>query len=367
MLSTAVVPPLGVYVVWHPRFGDGRQLAESLFSELCADVRQTTARHLRIPIRFRTALETDIPAQIDFDRFRRSAVFVLYDAEAAADEDWRNYLDSVASSAPSSAIVVPICFTKPEFLPPQLDQNNAIRVDDTAREGWGPLVRNRVLHALCRFLDPDESKVLVFLSHAKADGRETATAIKKYLDGTAWLDNFFDEADIPDGSRFAEVIMEAADTAPALLAIQTDGYSSREWCRLEVLEAKRCGVPVVVLSAMEKREDRAFPYLGNTPVLRWNGATSLPDIVGTLLRQVLSRRFFSLRIDHIAQLRGESIPECRFEPPELLTALLKSHGDGPVGYVYVYPDPPIGTEELELLNLLDPKHEPVTPTMWWAS
>ena len=367
MPSTPAIPPLGVYVVWHPRFDAGHALAESVFYELCADVRQTTARNIFIPVRFRSALPGDTPPTIDFEAFGRSAIFVLYDTEAAADEQWRNYLDALTDSAPPSAFIVPICFTQPDYLPPRLGQNNAVRADNIPDDERWPLVRNRVLHALCRLLDPEKKKVLVFLSHAKADGRESARAIKEYLDGRAWLDNFFDEADIPDGSRFAEVVIQAADTAPVLLAIQTDGYSAREWCRLEVLEAKRHDVPVVVLSAMTTREDRAFPYLGNTPVLRWRGADSLPDIVGMLLRQVLRRRFFSLRVGYVAQLRGESIPEFRFEPPELLTALLESHGDGAPEHVYLYPDPPIGGEELELLSLLDPQHEPVTPTMWWAS
>jgi len=49
------------------------------------------------------------------------------------------------------------------------------------------------------------------------------------------LDYFFDAADIPSGTRFAEFMTEYAGSLPALLAIQTDSYASREWCRLEVL------------------------------------------------------------------------------------------------------------------------------------
>ncbi len=54
-------------------------------------------------------------------------------------------------------------------------------------------------------------------------------------------------------------------------------------------------------------------------------------------------------------------------PPELLTALLLrlEVAPEPVG-VYLYPDPPLGTEELQLLTYLDRTLEPVTPTMLMA-
>jgi len=360
-------PPLGVYVVWHPRFEPGPVLAQALFRELCADVERTTARNLNVPVRFRTADEGSVPPSIDFGLFQRSAVFVLFDSEMAADAEWRDYIESVASAATSTSVVIPVCFTRTEYLPPTLGSSNGIIVKMTDSEEAWAVLRNRVLHDLCRLLDDDNTKVLVFLSHAKADGREMAMTIKEHLDGHEWLDNFFDEADIPDGSRFADVIVQAAGMAPVLLAIQTDDYSSREWCRLEVLEAKRRDVPVVVLSAMAVREDRAFPYLGNTPVLRWRGAESLVDLVGMLLRQVLRRRYFSARVEHVSQLREEALPEHRFEAPELLTALLGIHLADEPSHAYVYPDPPLGAEELELVRMLDPRHDPVTPTTWLSS
>ena len=51
-------------------------------------------------------------------------------------------------------------------------------------------------------------------------------------------------------------------------------------------------------------------------------------------------------------------------PPELLTALAFRSADAAAdtGNLVLYPDPPLGTEELAVLAELDPNLRPVTPT-----
>src|SRR6185295_282946 len=65
----------------------------------------------------------------------------------------------------------------------------------------------------------------------------------------------------------------------ALVAVLTDTWSSREWCRREVLEAKLAARPLVVVDALEARVIRLFPYLGNAVTLRWRAAIASPDVV----------------------------------------------------------------------------------------
>ena len=77
------------------------------------------------------------------------------------------------------------------------------------------------------------------------------------------------------GLPFADFLQQSVEDIPILLAIQTDTYGSREWCRLEVLEAKKRSVPIVVLTATERGEARSFPYMGNVPVIRWTDTLSL--------------------------------------------------------------------------------------------
>jgi hypothetical protein len=53
-----------------------------------------------------------------------------------------------------------------------------------------------------------------------------------------------------------------------MVAIHTDSYSSREWCRREIIEAKRWNVPLVVANGISNLDERGFPYMGNVPVVR---------------------------------------------------------------------------------------------------
>jgi hypothetical protein len=252
-------------------------------------------------------------------------------------------------------------------LPPVLRELQAIRLNGVPDAQQECTLLNDVIHDLCRLLDPAAAKVRVFLSHAKQDGLEITTNVRRYLHEVARLDEFFDAADIPDGTRFAEFVSKCAGSLPALLAIQTDTYASREWCRIEVLEAKRHHVPIVVLSAVQGREARSFPYIGNTPVVRWFDETSLPAVVRALLGEVLRHRYFPRRVEAICEQYSLNPERQVFAcPPELLTALIfraETKASGAVSGRYLYPDPPLGSEELQLLKQFDPDIEPVTPTI----
>jgi len=375
---------LAVYVVWHPECQQASGYARTIFKTLCANPAVPASRGLGLPVKFRTAISgEETPARIPFGEAQHTAVFVFADDELVADPSWRSYADGLVDAAGSTDdLVVPIGITAMRNLPPKLATLQAIRLngasgapeDPAAQDDPGAhretLLLNDVMHDLCQLLDPRDAgvkvKVKVFLSHAKADGLRITRLIRDYLRDVARLEEFFDTDDIPDGARFAELLREQAGSLPALLAIQTDSYASREWCRLELLEAKRGRVPIVVLSALQNRESRSFPYIGNVPVVRWRGDESLPVVVGALLGEVLRDRYFPRRAEGICQYHG-LVPERQVfsYPPELVTLLavrdsIRTTGKAPVRYLY--PDPPLGTEELQLLHDLEPGIEPVTPT-----
>jgi len=365
-------PALVVYVVWHPDSDGSAELARAIFRELCADPDVPARRGHGIPVRFRTSVSPDeAPAPIPFGAAKHTAVFVLADDKLVADPAWREYVAALADETSPTDLVVAAAMTAPSNLPPGLDAVQAIRLHDVAPEAQEGELLNNVKNDLCRLLDPNAKKVRVFLSHAKRDGLEITTNVRRHLHEKAKLDDFFDAADIPDGARFAEFISETAGSLPVLLAIHTDSYGSREWCRLEVLEAKRRRVPIVVLSAIQIGEARSFPYIGNVPVVCWRDESSLPAVVGALLGEVLRDRYFPERVRAICRQRGISLEHEVFTyPPELLTVLSYRvdtlAAGGTVGR-YLYPDPPLGVEELLLLNQLDPEIDPVTPTVLWAT
>jgi hypothetical protein len=72
----------------------------------------------------------------------------------------------------------------------------------------------------------------------------------------------------PPGFDFTEEIRENIKRS-AILAWQSDEYSSRPWCNIELLVAKECLRPIVVVLGIKEGEERSFPYLGNEDD-RWN-------------------------------------------------------------------------------------------------
>ena len=364
--------PLAVYVVWHPAAQEAAKFARAIFRECCADPDMPARRGLGIPVWFRTSVSpTSAPPLVLFGKAKRTAVFVLADDNLVAEPAWRDYVSNLTKSVTSSDVIVGVALTSVSCLPPTLAAVQAIRLLDCDPADREAELLNNVKNDLCCLLKPEAEKVKVFLSHAKQDGLSITMEVRRYLHERTKLDDFFDATDVPDGARFAEFITENAASLPVLLAVQTDTYGSRDWCRLEVLEAKRQRVPISVLAAIQRGEARSFPYLGNVPVVCWHGPASLPLVVGVLLGEVLRARYFPERVRAICLQRGINMThEVFIYPPELVTVL--SHrvetlaAGGTLGR-YLYPDPPLGAEELLLLRQFDPNIDPVTPTVLWAT
>ena len=188
-------------------------------------------------------------------------------------------------------------------------------------------------------------------STSRATGKNSkgvAEAIRYWLYQNSALSSFLDVYDLPAGLPFPDVIDHHIGKS-ILLAIYTDSYSSREWCRREVLEAKRKGVPMIVVDCLHTGDERAFPYLGNVPVVRMDPVAKdrLPEIAGRLLDEVL--------LDFLWRCRVEAIPERRpgtmflARPPELVSIATLTGGRDE-RRVVVYPDPPLDDEEMRLLH-----------------
>ncbi len=216
--------------------------------------------------------------------------------------------------------------------------------------------------------------VRVFISHAKADGADIAAAIRNHIHSDTSLKSFFDANDIAVGYRFSSELLAAIEES-AMICVQTDHYATREWCLWEVISAKRLDRPVVVVNAVSDREPRSFPYIGNVPTIRWqfdgqHHKQLIQDILDMTLFEVLGIRFRELFQKALIKEFGlPSDTAAVGHPPELFT-ILKMGGDGSQDgnperesrYV-VYPDPPLGDEELGLLRQMAPRIHFVTPTM----
>jgi hypothetical protein len=358
---------LGVYVVWHKAYADGAHHADALFRWLCGDPTKPSDRGIGIPVRFRTTIgSVDGLKPINYDPASRNAVVVLIDDEMVAAH-WDSYLVNLLDARRGGRdIVIPVAIAKSAMhLDSRITAHNLFRLDEYSAEEITERLITRVTRVLCQLLAESQDKPQVFLSHSKSDGVTITLKVRRYLHEEVGIADFFDTTDIPDGDQFADVLKNAVGNSSVLLVTLTDIYGSREWCREEVLTAKRKYVPIVVLSAVDKEEARSFPYLGNIPVVRWTDSSDgLGRLVRVLLREVVRAKYFPLRVNAALSRYGIELCGRPFVyPPELLTALLLRSGRlAEETITYLYPDPPLGGEELDLIKELDPNLTPITLT-----
>jgi TIR domain-containing protein len=150
-----------------------------------------------------------------------------------------------------------------------------------------------------------------------------------HLQATQPVSAWVDSGQIEAGTNFAAAIENGVHDA-AVLALVTSNYSSRTWCRREILF-----------------DIRSFPYIGNVSMVAWShgGAQRSVDL---LLKE-------QLRHLHVRKLLESSREPGDFvlpAPPELTTITSL-----PTGGKVLYPDPPLGDEEVEVLKALDHRIE----------
>lgn len=419
-------PALIVHVVWHPRCGDAATIAQRMFHTLCAWPERPSASRLGLPVRLWTG-DADAPDSppppLPPERADRSLVVALVDIEWLSSEQWVGWLrdehERLAASDVHDLLIVGLTESVTSF-DENFTRSNMVRAWDLDPSRLERGVTNAILHNLCRHLADDDAPVAVFLSHAKVDGESLARSVQRHLSEETQLGKFFDTNDIAQGSTFADVIDEAiAAPDTAMLVIRTDAYSSRAWCRREVLRAKELMVPMVVLDATRRGPSRAFPYLGNARIITMPSEVvfepegEIPDLpvdlgdrlVGATLRTVLRHRYFRHRVDDLTSLSGRTPAWTVFpRAPELLTVLHhqnrltarvaandenqaafdestleepkktskrkkqknkkqknKKHENNKIRDTIVYPDPPLGAEELDVLRSAVPGFEFRTP------
>lgn len=381
--------PLSVFIVWHPDYLEGQQMADFLYSVLCRDSSKPLIRSMGIPVYFRSTKSENKnqPIAIDFAESEFTAVIALVSDEFVVDKEYGNYLDKIfdeCNYVSDKRRIYPIAISKNAFnVSAKLSPINFIRAKSNSndcntetKENIFSQIKSPVLHELSRLLmnmkkatDEIDSLTIsppikLFISHSKHDeSKLDAARFRDYINSQTQLKTFFDTNDIAYGSNFGDEIKKAAHKhESALVVFQSDSYSDREWCRIEVLEAKSAGCPIVIVNAIENGEKRAFPYLGNYPSIRFK--SNFLDIIDLTLEQVLFNLYTKLFIDSLTTLYGIKADRILSTSPELFNFIqLKAQGlrEGENFGLVVYPDPPLGSEEMEILNKLDSNFHFITP------
>lgn len=385
--------PLNIYVVWHPDFKDGKRYADLIYKTFNRDTEFALGRNLNIPVFYRSEPnpEYKAPIPIPYKEADSNAVIALLDDEIYISDGWERYIElEILEKIYEDPLcrLYPIAFSKKgasiaedQLSRLQFIRTDSIKNDDKEKEfqaRWR-VIRSRLLHDFSRLLynmnSVGESKeqeknnkvgynaqknppVSLFLSHAKSDGVDLAKELKRHIQDEHQMDTFFDANDIATSYRFDNQIIEEFNENTAVIAVLSDKYATREWCKLEISTAKRKKCPLVVVLQIEKGEIRSFPYLGNVPSLLWNN--NLQDIIDLILVQVLNTRFSQKYLDKHIKLYGlKSEYQCMTysNPPELFNYLdileENKRNTKKVGLV-IYPDPPLAGEEQKILQEVMP-------------
>lgn len=340
--------PLLVHLLFHPESAPARELARTIHQQLNEDA---ILPGLRVPTVFCPVADgSRPPARCRLDQAQRSFVVPLADNRLSIDDDWCRFVANVWESCQGSPHrCVPVQLEKHAW---PLD--NRLKGVSFARAFMQPDAESRtaftvrrVVIELCRYLlnlgspnDVSAAPTRLFLSHTKFDLNvepKVTQQLIQYLTADQPVEAWVDSGDIPAGSEFGKAIEKGVERT-SLLVVLTDQYATREWCRREVLLAKKHQRPVAVINALTKHEVRSFPYLGNVPVIRWDGSPQ--KAVDVMLKETLHHLHTAIVLENCQQ--PGDVPSVR--PPELATLV----GLAP-GTTVLYPDPPIGEEETQLL------------------
>ncbi len=323
---------------------------------------------------------------IDWDASGATAVVVLMDRFFAAQGAWVDYVRELAEEADARGFacrVFPVAMES-EVLN-ALDGQLPIQALDWTEFATSDSDRERrliceLLHQFCRMLryrlrpkpyqpatldDYMREKVRIFISYRRDDqqGRETARRIHEWVHSNSDLDTFFDVVSVPPGVPFSEVIYDAIPDS-VMVVCYSDSYSSSQWCRREVVEAKRHGIPMIVLDCLQDMDPRMFPYLGNVPVIRVDPEQGCPwaeRVVTVLLEEVFRDLLWKCRVAPFEHEDAGVAFTSRKPELCLLAAFSRSGRTRPS---VVYPGPSIGAEEERLFADIDPSVQLHTLDDW---
>ena len=372
--------------MWHPSFQGGRDVADRLRRHFGRDLYGAIdASHgISVLERSEPAPSAPTPLPISWDDSEFTAVVVLVESALVDDHEWADYVRGIAQTAERSGLPA-------SLFPVMMDRRGTelgVAQQALRWDLWGPPVADRfrrltsdLAHEFCRMLrhrldklrgtgsgaTPLErylDKLRVFISHSKHDdGESVAQSIRDWIHAHSPLESFFDVYDIPPGLSFADVLLHQIG-AGAVLAIHTDSYSSREWCRREVIEAKRQMVPMIVVDCVQDIDPRGMAYLGNVPVVRMEPGRT--DRIGTvarcLLDEVLRNWLWLCRVGpHLA-----NSPSVLFtpRPPELIALSALPPGAEDSAQTIVYPDPLLSADEERLFMEISPRVRMQTLSNW---
>jgi len=369
--------PLSVFVLWHRKFDDGTNFSSEIYRQFTRDVEDPLNRGVGIPVYFTTDCEC-IHNIFEVSKSEKNIFIVLVEDNMVIDSKWIKCIEKLSDHCDKnkeSDLLVPAAVTRNAYnLSDKIAKKNYIRLYemDNYQKKEQCLIFY-IAHELCRTLYGinrisevntelvSHSPVKLFISHAKEDGLEIAKKLNEFIQNDTPLDTFFDANDITVGYDFEKEIKGNIDGS-VLLVVHSDKYSSREWCRKEILIAKRYNRPIVILNTLKAGENRSFPYMSNVRTIRISDPVNYENIITKTLIETLKFKYQKLYIHYLAELFNMDINTKTIlsYPPELLSLV---YIDGTYENYVIYPDPPLSDEEIDLIIQVAGKMKFITPAL----
>lgn len=392
--------PLQFHLLAHPGSTAAQRLCRALMLRF---MEPPASGGLRVPVFFTPDRGDQRPPDwngddgVNLDSSEHSIVLVLadammtrqYDDETEATFDaWKSFFKEALRQAPtgqsphyvfglavdhqgfalaSSEHMLSLGSAPPVRLESDDDESYGRQVDSWVAEQVDDLALEITIRAI-QLLEPrvigekgKKAPVRFFLSHAKRDlSDEKEDAVRSVERHVLELPihYWFDAQDIPPSGDFAKEIEAGIRDCSIVIGFLTDEYASRPWCQREIMDAKRLGVPILVVDALESGEPRNYTYLGNLPTVHWSGTAPKSEarrIVSRAVRETL--RFMHNRA--ILSASKQDAETALAAAPEALT--LVWHNQETAGAQFLYPDPPINKQELGVLAALRPNATFTTP------
>ena len=305
--------PLRIFMVWHPSYSDGLKLAKEVHAWFGGPDNAWHRAGLGIPVMFWTSGSSDaLPAPIPTASQAFTVVVPLVDEHFAALREWRDWIEKCVPDECHVRFwaVHPAAFRIGRLSP----------VDPLGTRVCTSTSLRRLLTESCALLliasrrKRVEQALSFFISYARKDGAAIASDVRHALLEYGNVQVFMDVHDIEPGQGWQRRLMAGMDNGAAMIAVVTDEYSVRAWCRRELHEYRK---PVrdadnhwwlrsvFVLDALSGQRVRSMFEVGNATTLRWQ-KDSANTIIDSLVRDVLFGEVQRLRASRI-QCEGSEI------------------------------------------------------------
>ena len=366
-MSSNFKTPLSVYVLYDKDNTKGSETYEKIYHLLCRNSSRPFEDGLDIPVFFRTDIANQI-TPIDINFSNKTIAILLVDDNMYCNTIWDEYIKELLVKQDNGALkIFAVKLSKYAFdINPLLQEEQFICLKNENIETDWHEFQIRLYDNILRYLKSYKvgQKLKIFISHSKKDkdhlGESTAISLRDYLRSDTKLDSFFDVNDILDGHQFAQQI-QSGIASSLLVIIESDTYSEREWCRIEAISGKKNNVPSILVNVLNGVSSRTFPYLGNMPKIRFNGKWD--DVIILLLRTALDQYYEKEYLEQLVMkcdLQNTSILPV---PPELMNLINIEDNIKSI----LYPEPPLGREELEVLNKNGKITSFVTPSQLYSN